>query len=310
MLRKGLTSLFSKLLNASSESFVPKICIIIPYFGKWPFWMAVFLESCRYNDTIDWLFYTDCGVPESCPSNVKVRQISFGDYCEKVSTSLKVNFRPESHYKLCDLKPMLGYVHADEIDGYDFWGFGDIDLVYSDLREYFSSFRLRKKDLFSTHQRRVSGHLCLIRNTDEMCTAFMKVKNWQVLLLHREHVAFDEKAFGKIFLRHKNSPLLFRWIAKKLDPWLDRAEFQEAYTTPNAKVKWLDGTNDYPKKWYWKAGRVSNDRSCGHQSPYFHFMVWKKRWSEPTTCAMLNLGKLKDGVVFTEAGVATGSIDK
>ena len=58
-------------------------------------------------------------------------------------------------------------------------GFSDIDLVYGQLRGYFSEERLARYDLLSTHARRVSGHLCLLRNNERMRQAFMRVHGWQ-----------------------------------------------------------------------------------------------------------------------------------
>jgi hypothetical protein len=220
---------------------VPSVCIVIPYFGCWPFWITYFLESCRRNPDIDWLIYTDCDIPSSCPVNVRMVGISYKAYCDHVSQSLNINFHPQNPYKLCDIKPALGYVHAEALSKYDFWGFGDLDLVYGDLRSYFTSERLAGYDLFSTHSRRISGHLCLIRNTEEMRCAFIRIKGWQHMLSNPEHLAFDESAFSKIFIRHKNAPFFVKWLAAKLDPWLRRAEFIEAYTTPNGKIPWVDG---------------------------------------------------------------------
>ena len=36
-----------------------KICYIVPYFGKLPKNMKLWLNSCKTNPTIDWLLYTD-----------------------------------------------------------------------------------------------------------------------------------------------------------------------------------------------------------------------------------------------------------
>lgn len=258
----------------------PSICIVIPYFGRWPFWMSYFLESCRANPDIDWVLYSDCGQPERCPSNVGVVTVSYHDYCKRVANALRIDFHPGQSYKLCDIKPALGLIHAEELAGYDFWGFGDLDLLYGDLRAYFTAERLARFDLFSTHARRISGHLCLIRNTEEMRTAFMRVKHWQLKLEDPKHLAFDESAFSKIFLRHKNSPSWVRWLAAQFDPWLKRAEFVEAYTTPNGKIPWTDGSRDYPAEWHWQDGKISNSCQDGRIYPYFHFMVWKKNWVE------------------------------
>jgi len=255
------------------------ICIVIPYFGKWPVWMPYYLETCRFNNTVNWIFYTDCGTPENLPSNVSVVESSYRDYCALVSQRLGIQFNPENPYKLCDIKPLLGHIHADVLQGFDFWGFGDIDLIYGDLRAYFKQSRLDRKDVFSTHARRVSGHLCLLRNTDQMRTAYQRVRNWKFLISKSEHVAFDEKAFSKLFLRHKNSPAIVRFVAGLIDPWLRKAEFAEAYTTPNAKLRWIDGTKNFPVRWFWRKGFLANDKDDDRIFPYFHFMVWKTAWA-------------------------------
>jgi hypothetical protein len=279
----------------------PSICIVIPYFGQWPFWMPCFLESCRANADIDWLLYSDCGQTENCPSNVRVIDVGYREYCEHVAQALQIDFRPEQAYKLCDIKPALGLIHAAELAGYDFWGFGDLDLVYGNLRAYFDATRLARHDLFSTHARRISGHLCLIRNSEEMRIAFMRVKQWQFKLESPEHLAFDESAFSKVFLRHKNSPHWVRWLAAQFDPWLKRAEFVEAYTTPNGKIPWLNDGRDYPVEWYWQDGNVSN--SCGNDRiyPYFHFMVWKKVWGKRRLPELSDLGNRR--FIFTKNGI-------
>src|SRR5471032_2033341 len=91
----------------------PRILFLIPYFGQWPFWMPFFLESFRRNTDIDWLLFSDCGIPENLPPNVTVETMSFGDYCGLVSRRLNIDFAPDAAYKLCDIKPALGHIHAD-----------------------------------------------------------------------------------------------------------------------------------------------------------------------------------------------------
>jgi len=81
------------------------ICLVMPYFGQWPFWMPFFLQSCRFNPSVDWLLYTDCQPLDHCPENVRVVQISLNDYCRKVSTKLSIDFSPTKAYKLCDIRP-------------------------------------------------------------------------------------------------------------------------------------------------------------------------------------------------------------
>lgn len=254
----------------------PSIILLIPYFGKWPAWFDFFLLSCEYNPTVQWKFYTDCHVPDIAPRNVRFQYITFAEYKEKVSLELDISFNPQNPYKLCDLKPALGFIHEEDVEGYDFWGFSDIDLVYGDLRRYFTAEKLDRYDFFSTHARRVSGHLCLMRNTVKMRTAFMNVKKWRQLLSDNTHHAFDESAFSRIFIKRKNFPKPLYNLVGKLNPWRRRSEFVEAFSTPNAGVPWVDGSFNFPKKWLWEQGSLTNDLTGGREYPYLHFYGWKK----------------------------------
>lgn len=254
---------------------IPRIRFLIPYFGRWPFWMPFFLESCRHNPDIDWLFFSDCGAPDNLPVNVVVESMTFADYCQLVSERLGISFNPRSAYKLCDIKPALGYIHADRLDGFDFWGFSDIDLIYGNLRAYFSAERLARFDLLSTHERRISGHLCLLRNSTRMREAFMRVPDWQRAFQQTEHLAFDEGAFSRLFIRHKNWPEVLRRLLDLFNPWRRRSEFLEAFSTPNGRVHWLDGGFDFPARWIWSRGRLTNEQDGEREFPYFHFIAWK-----------------------------------
>ncbi|SDS24452.1 hypothetical protein SAMN05216598_0975 [Pseudomonas asplenii] len=259
---------------------IPRILFIIPYFGSWPFWMPFFLESCRHNPDIDWLLFSDCGIPENTPPNVTIESMSFGDYCQHVSRRLEIDFAPKAAYKLCDIKPALGYIHADRLEGYDFWAFGDIDLVYGNLREYFTAERLAGYDLFSTHERRVAGHLCLMRNTKRKREVFMRIKSWRERFTDHEHHALDEGAFSRIFLWRKNFPKPLFNLVGKFNPWRRRSEFTECFSTPGGVIKWHDGTCDFPHRWHWRNGRLTNDRDGDRSFPYFHFVCWKRNeWS-------------------------------
>lgn len=273
----------------------PSICFVIPYFGRWPFWMPFFLESCRRNPDVDWLLFSDCGVPSELPSNVRIESISYADYCALVGKRLGIPFAPENAYKLCDIKPALGFIHEDRLQGYDFWAFGDIDLVFGQLRDYFTAERLARFDLFSTHERRVSGHLCLIRNVPRMREAFMRMPNWQTRFCDQQHHALDEGAFSRIFLWRKNFPQpLFRLVGL-FNPWRRRSEFVEAFSTPSGCIPWIDGSTEFPTCWYWREGRLSNDLDQGREFPYFHFVVWKRdAWpalGEPSADTLQALAK-------------------
>jgi hypothetical protein len=285
-----------------------RIRLLIPYFGRWPFWMPFFLQTCKRNADIDWLFFSDCGTPDDLPDNVQIVPISFVDYCQLVSERLGIPFKPANPYKLCDIKPALGHIHAEHLADVDFWGFSDIDLVYGQLRGYFSEERLARYDLLSTHARRVSGHLCLLRNNERMRQAFMRVPGWQACFEDPEHRAFDEAAFSRLFIRRKNWPEALRWVADRFNPWRRSSEFNEAFSTPHARVPWLSGGFDFPDCWIWDDGRLTNNRDGARDFPYFHFITWKNaKWCGLSTDLLMQPGDLaaRPSWCITEQGFRT-----
>lgn len=272
------------------------ICIIIPYFGQWPFWSDFFFESLSRNPDINWLFYTDCGLPDNPPPNARFIECSFHDYCQKVSSALGINFQPSSPYKLCDIKPAYGFIHADKISEFDFFAFGDMDVVYGQLRHWLTPDVLKKYDLISTHNTRVSGHLCLLRNTDNLRHAFQLVPDWQKVFENPNHCFFDENHFSRLFLLRKNFPT---WLRKSIfffNTRHRRALFREAFSTTHARVPWIDGSKNFPSCWTWNNGLLTNNLTGNKDFPYLHFFMWKMEdWkNQPTEKLLANPALYKE----------------
>jgi len=96
-----------------------------------------------------------------------------------VSIKLNIKFSASnSAYKLCDLKPFYGLIHKEDLARYEFWGFGDIDLIYGDLSSVIDEETLSRYDFISLHSERVSGHLFLMRNIAESNKLCLKIPNW------------------------------------------------------------------------------------------------------------------------------------
>ncbi|OQP61166.1 hypothetical protein A3860_05470 [Niastella vici] len=248
------------------------IIIIIDYFGKWPPWFPIFLESCRHNPTIDWLFHTDCPFEGFNVPNVKFKFTSKENYIKYVSETLNIKFTPQEWYKLTDMKPATGYLYAEEIKGYDFFGYGDIDLIYGDIRKFYTDAVL-ENNIISTHEWCLSGHLSLIRNKSWLRAAFKQIKNWKKFLEEPTNQRFDEDIFTQVFKPRELSivkPNLFgRRYHKKL-------YFLEQYTTPLTPTIWRDGTINHPQTWYWKNGKITADGDNVEEYIYFHFMNFKE----------------------------------
>lgn len=166
-----------------------KICIIIPYFGNLPRIFDFWMHSALNNPTIDFLLLTDCNVKSI--NNVKVFPFSFEEMQAHIQKFFDFPIALKQPYKLCDYKGAYGYVFQEYIKDYDFWGFGDIDLIYGDMRRFITEDVLEKYDVISGW-----GHLTLYRN-NKFCNEFFKTKvdgflYYKDVFLCERNLFFDE----------------------------------------------------------------------------------------------------------------------
>lgn len=165
-----------------------KIVLVIPYIGKFRPDFKFWLKSVKSNPTIDFILLTDNNIID-VPDNVKVIPTTF----ESLNTQFQKNFdfslciaKP---YKYCDLRPCYGEVFRDLLEGYDFWGHTDTDIVYGDLRKYLPDDILEKHDKVYGN-----GHFSLYRNTPEINSIYQKVEvpTYRQVFSFSEGCAFDE----------------------------------------------------------------------------------------------------------------------
>lgn len=278
-----------------------KIAIFNPYFGNWPYWIDLYMHSCKNNKEVDFYFFTDCGIPSGCSEieNLHFVSISFSDYCHLVSERLGIDFHPRDPYKLCDLKPFYGSIHEDILEkgNYAFWGFGDIDLVWGNIRAFYTDEVLNKADVFSTHADRVSGHLAIIRNTKYYRELCFDIPNWKTRLEDHQHFGLDEMDYTillygkKVWLFWKIHSLLIRLSTaaewKIYSAFLKVANvlfcprrlcFVERNTTP-----WPEDIRKKQVDFVYKDGRIYN---CLTQKEviYLHFLFLKKTWKKDCYC--------------------------
>ncbi len=263
------------------------ILMLMPFFGKWPEWINLFIESCKWNPSIDWLFFTDCGEPGNICENVRYIHMGLEEFSALASRKLGIKVDLEKPYKLCDFKPTYGMILGDYLEGKDYWGFGDIDVVYGNIRKFLTDDMLTH-DVISFNDRHISGHFCLLRNRKSVKTAFRKVRLWESKLTSKEHANFPEgKEYVKVV---KNKYLL------------------ESYNTPfSPLIPWTDNTFSFPREWYWKDGSLTNDKDVGKEFLYLHFMHWKGgEW--PRKCGNARWEQLKCLVHFDQSEVSEGFI--
>jgi len=142
------------------------IVIIFPYFGALPPQYKMWRASALCNSSIDFMFFTDADVEPA--NNIIVHKMLFGDFQQIVKKTFNFPIVLDRPYKLCEYKQAYGYILKDYIKSYDFWGFGDLDLVYGDIRAFLTDKVLEHKFLLGW------GHLTLIHNDEDSNTYFMQ----------------------------------------------------------------------------------------------------------------------------------------
>ena len=184
-----------------------KIALIIPYFTVYPpIWLNLNFYSCSKQSNIDFIYFTDCDEIINMASkypNIICHKVSFEEYCDNVSKRLEVDFHPEHAYKLCDLKPFYGFIHQDILEQYDFWGYGDNDLIYGNLNVLTNENMLNTYDVITTMSERIAGHFAIFRNNEKYLLLPFKCSQWKEQLLYAEHVGFDESDWVRLVLPEK-----------------------------------------------------------------------------------------------------------
>lgn len=143
------------------------IAFIVPYFtlgqGRLPDMFTLWLASCSNNPTVDWFLITDCETGlYDLPGNVKVIHSTFCDVRKREQSLFGFEISLNTPYKLCDYKPSYGEAFQDIIDGYDYWGFCDIDLLFGNIRKFLTGEILENNERILTH-----GHCSVFKNTSE-----------------------------------------------------------------------------------------------------------------------------------------------
>jgi len=169
-----------------------RVVLLLPFFGKRPVYLDYFLASLSGID-MDVLAISDFDFGPAC-ENVRSIRMSFGDFAKLIGQKLGTNVRLDSPKRLCNFKPMLGKVFEDYICDYDYWAFGDCDLVYGlKFNEVLERAIREQVDVLSLRQHWLSGSFCLLRNTPQFVNAYTEVKEWkQMVQSHGLNTAWDE----------------------------------------------------------------------------------------------------------------------
>lgn len=238
-----------------------KILFINPYFGKWPTWFPAFLQSCKYNPSINWLFLTDAAIPNISISNVEFIHFTLDHFNLLASKKLGFNVQIRSPYKLCDFKPTYGLLFDNYLKNYDFWGHCDIDTVLGDIRKFITPDILSESEIVSAQQQRICGHFCLYKNNEKIAKIFTSNPYHQFFLESKFHHGFDEGGMTETI----------KTLAERGEVKIHWPKRLANFTNPvdNGATSYL---RPYTNRWYWEKGKLYNRTD---EIMYMHFMTWK-----------------------------------
>jgi len=168
-----------------------KILLIIPWYGKIPGYLDLFCRSISHSKLVDVLFVTDLDFSDLSKKSSNIRSIHITAHDFEARVEKLTGFRPVlqgNALKLCDLKPLYGSLFREQCAGYNYWAFGDCDLVYGDIDDFLNKINYSRYDIVSFRKFWVTGSLTLVRNTAK-CTELWRtnptegkiITTWELL---------------------------------------------------------------------------------------------------------------------------------
>ena len=254
------------------------IGIVICYFGQWPPWFTIFLETCRHNPTVHFLFFTDCELPERAPKNTRFTPLSLDAFSTLASDKLDLPIQVKTPYKICDFLPAYGVIFEDHLETFDFWGHGDLDVVYGDLRHFLTDDVLANHDVITTRKEYIAGHLTLFRNTGMARRLYAYSADYQTAFEQESYVSFDECHFLWYYLLAGGDLRIVTSAIDSMTHIVDRlAEegvIRASFAPLVREVVDLQGTS-LAWKVCWQQGRLYDIRRR-EEIMYLHFHMVKK----------------------------------
>ena len=172
------------------------IVIIVYWFGKFPWYYYYFLHSCRYNPTVDFIIISDNQSVTHLPKNVYFIKKSPEEIRQLASKNLEYNVTLEPQpYKFCDFRPAFGVVFQDYIKDYTFWGHGDLDIIFGNIRNFITDEILDKFDVISLRHDYLSSWFALYRNNIKINYLYKQSRDYQRVFANSTYYNFDETNF-------------------------------------------------------------------------------------------------------------------
>jgi len=155
------------LIHARKEK---RIILIQLWLGPIPDYFWYHYDTVKKIEGIDFLFVTDQDITLDSKNHTVVKT-TMEEIDLKLSDRLGCDIKIKNNKKISDLKAASGDLFSEYIDGYDYFGWYDIDTLFGDVYGYVSQY-LYEYDFISVggkqFHNRLSGPFTLVRNTKEL----------------------------------------------------------------------------------------------------------------------------------------------
>ena len=173
------------------------IAYIVPYFGKLPKEFRFWLLGAASNPSVHFIIFTDDKTNYNFPNNCYVYYFTFYDFVELIEEKYDFNVVIERPYKLCDFRPAYGEIFSDYLKEYDFWGYCDLDMIFGDIRKFFTD------DLLSQYDRiGCQGHSTIYKNNSDVNRRYKSIVNeydYKNVFTSKQAFSFDEVGMDAIY---------------------------------------------------------------------------------------------------------------
>ncbi|SFH62511.1 hypothetical protein SAMN05216405_4614 [Lachnospiraceae bacterium NLAE-zl-G231] len=243
-----------------------RVCFVICWFGKLPDYLSIWLKTCKFNKRFYFLLITDERINITLPNNVRYIVFTKEKFLMRIGERIIKNPSLDEPYRVCDFRPMYGIIFKEELVGYDFWGYCDIDLIFGDISTFISKRDFNEKDAIFN-----GGHFTLLKNNEQMNNLYKckgSLFRYKTVAKRDAIYAFDETTGIQNIARVNNVNARFGI------PYIDT---ESKYTQLRSRMECSNPNN---QAFFWEKGHLyrvkEENKTCYYQEiAYMHLQKRK-----------------------------------
>ena len=171
----------------------PRAMVLIAHFGRLPEWFEVWLHTAKLNPGVDFHVVQET-IAGSRDGNVFFHRMSLADF-NRMPLLVAERCEIKTPYKFCDYRPLIAELFPQITSSYEYWGWGDLDVIYGDILSVIGTSFDQKFDYVSTGWQGESGPLGFLRNRREVNSLWRALPDVHSKLNDAKYVRIDERQF-------------------------------------------------------------------------------------------------------------------